>query len=260
MSFRQYGRRRWTLRARHAGAWTGSPRVPSTGMSPSPDDDLDWLYGRDDRRPSEPEPTQVLPPDVLGAGRPTPPGGRSPYGPAPTPAAERPVRAGSPAALRAGSPAALRAGPQQSYGQAASGQPVRPQPAPPPAGSTRLTAPRTPGPAARRRPEAGQAEAPRPPRSRRAGRGPRSPAGVADRRPGLRLESDRPGRRRPQRAAPGQPARYHLPAGRLGLPRGLDQGREEEARHRQHGRSADGHDHDLVHPAEREAGPDLDPP
>ena len=39
------------------------------------------------------------------------------------------------------------------------------------------------------------------------------------------------------------------PAGRLGLPRGPDQGREEEAGHRQHGRSADGHDHDLVHPA-----------
>ena len=94
------------------------------GMSPSPDDDLDWLYGRDDRRPSEPEPTQVLPPDVLGAGRPTPPGGRSPYGPAPTP--QQPY---GPAPQQPYGQA-----PQQSYGRAASGQPVRPQPAPPPQG------------------------------------------------------------------------------------------------------------------------------
>ena len=94
------------------------------GMSPSPDDDLDWLYGRDDRRPSEPEPTQVLPPDVLGAGRPTPPGGRSPYGPAPTP--QQPY---GPAPQQPYGQA-----PQQSHGRAASGQPVRPQPAPPPQG------------------------------------------------------------------------------------------------------------------------------
>ena len=33
------------------------------GMAPSRDDDLDWLYGRDHPRPSEPEPTRVLPSD-----------------------------------------------------------------------------------------------------------------------------------------------------------------------------------------------------
>src|SRR6478609_9154556 len=96
------------------------------GMSPSPDDDLDWLYGRDDRRPSEPEPTQVLPPDVLGAGRPTPPGGRSPYGPAPTP--QQPY-----------GPA-----PQQPYGQGPPGSPPRGPQGPPPGGG--------PNPAKRKRP------------------------------------------------------------------------------------------------------------
>jgi LCP family protein required for cell wall assembly len=59
----------------------GTPESTLAGMSPSPDDDLDWLYGRDDRRPSEPEPTRVLPPDVLGAGRPSAPGGHPPVPP-----------------------------------------------------------------------------------------------------------------------------------------------------------------------------------
>ena len=94
------------------------------GMAPSPDDDLDWLYGRDDRRPSEPEPTRVLPPDVLGAGRPAPPGGQAPYGPSPTPQQPYGQAPQQP----------YGQAPQQPYGQAAYGQPVRPQPAPPPQG------------------------------------------------------------------------------------------------------------------------------
>ncbi|HEY5787326.1 MAG TPA: LCP family protein [Microlunatus sp.] len=91
-------------------------------MSPSPDDDLDWLYGHGDRRPSEPEPTQVLPPDVLGAGRLSAPRTPPPNRPADTP--QQPY-----------GPVPQSYGQQPAYGQQASGQqPVRPQPAPPPQG------------------------------------------------------------------------------------------------------------------------------
>ncbi|HEY5981468.1 MAG TPA: LCP family protein [Microlunatus sp.] len=72
-------------------------------MPPSPDDDLDWLYGRGDRRPSEPEPTQVLPPGAFPSGPPTPPGGRPP--------AQQPVRP-QPAPPPQGPPGAPPRGPQ----------------------------------------------------------------------------------------------------------------------------------------------------
>ena len=129
--FRQYAARAVgvvALRARHARGPTGSPAGTLDGCHRVRDDDLDWLYGRDDRRPSEPEPTRVLPPDVLGAGRPTPPGGQAPYGPrAPPPrAAVRARRRSSPTGSAA---AALRAGRRTAAGPAAAG--------PAAAGSTR---------------------------------------------------------------------------------------------------------------------------
>ena len=82
-------------------------------------------------------------------------------------------------------------------------------------------------------------------------------ARLADRGPGVRVEPDRARRRRAGRRSTGKPARQDLPARRLRFPGGADQGRAEETRHRQRRRSAHRHDHDLVHPARREAGPDL---
>jgi LCP family protein required for cell wall assembly len=91
-------------------------------MSPSPDDDLDWLYGRDDRRPSEPEPTQVLPPEALAGGRPMAPE----QGPQSRPADTSQQPYGPPTQAY---------GQQPPYGQQSPyGQQVRPQPAPPPQG------------------------------------------------------------------------------------------------------------------------------
>lgn len=92
-------------------------------MAGSGDDDLDWLYGRDERRRSEPEPTQVLPPEALAGGRPPAPGRSSRPAPEPTP--QQPY-APPPQAYGQGT---------QAYGQGTYGQqPVRPQPAPPPQG------------------------------------------------------------------------------------------------------------------------------
>jgi LCP family protein required for cell wall assembly len=80
-------------------------------MASSRDDDLDWLYGRDHPRPSEPEPTRVLPSDPFAGG--------------PPPAPSRPQQ---PAGQQGGYP---------PPGQ------VRPVPAPPP--QTAPRGPRGPG-------------------------------------------------------------------------------------------------------------------
>lgn len=93
-------------------------------MAGSGDDDLDWLYGRDERRRSEPEPTQVLPPEALAGG------GRNAYDrsarPTPEPTRQQPS-APPPPAYGQGT---------QAYGQGTQAYPppVRPQPAPPPQG------------------------------------------------------------------------------------------------------------------------------
>ena len=240
-SFRQYGRRGSALPARHAGARRERPRVRSQACHRVPT--TTWtgctvatiVARRSPNRPGCCRPTARCGPTV-----------RTPRPPA------RPLRR----ARSSSRPAGNRHRPTGSRHRAVPGRS--------PPRRRRVRREHRPGVRAAHRPaavrRAGQAEASGPPVPHRAGRRARGGAGLADRRPRVRLESDRPGGRRPGRGPPRQPARHHVPAGRLGLPRGSDQGRAEEAGHRQHGRSADGHDHDLVHPTEREAGADLDPP
>jgi LCP family protein required for cell wall assembly len=69
-------------------------------MASSRDDDLDWLYGRDHPRPSDPEPTRVLPSDPpAGGAPPSPPRPQQPtpqQGGYPPPSQVRPVPAPPP--------------------------------------------------------------------------------------------------------------------------------------------------------------------
>ncbi|CAA9298739.1 MAG: Cell envelope-associated transcriptional attenuator LytR-CpsA-Psr, subfamily A1, partial [uncultured Friedmanniella sp.] len=88
----------------------------------------------------------------------------------------------------------------------------------------------------------------------------RAGPGLVRRGPRLRLEPGRPRRRLPRGQATGRPAGPDLPAGRLGLPGGTDQGAAQEAGHRQHRGPAHRHHDAAGRPAGRPTGAGLHPP